>query len=442
MASALHSPGGSAPRPAAVRRRRAEPLGRRPASDGADHISAMPSPYPPHPRGFSADLPASGAWRPGTPAGRRRFHTFATPERPFVLESGGSLSEVTVAYETWGELDEDASNAVLVCHALTGDSHAAGPLETGHATAGWWDDLIGPGRHLDTDRYYVVCANVVGGCQGSTGPSSIDPATGTAYGSRFPTVTIRDMVRCQAQLMDHLGIDRWLGVIGGSMGGMQVLEWGAMYPHRVGSLASLCASMAASAQQIAWSAVGRLALTLDPRWRGGDYYDAEPGDGPHAGLAIARQIAQIHYRTDTVFQDRFGRELVDPGAVFGLWDRFQVESYLDYHGEKLVRRFDANTYLLLNRAMDLHDMARGRRSLQSAAARLVVPVLTLSISSDFLYPPHQQTEIHDLVVAAGGRSRHVVLDSPQGHDGFLLEVEPVGSAVAELLSEATDEVSS
>ncbi|MCB0996020.1 MAG: homoserine O-acetyltransferase [Acidimicrobiales bacterium] len=394
------------------------------------------SSLPQHPRGFSSDLPVSGAWRPGMHPGRRRFHSFATPERPFALESGGALGQVTVAYETWGELDEDASNAVLICHALTGDSHVSGPLEVGHPTPGWWEEIVGPGLAIDTDRYFVVCANVLGGCQGSTGPSSAEPSTGTPYGSQFPTVTIRDMVRCQARLADALGVDRWLSVIGGSMGGMQVLEWGAMYPHRVRSLASLCSAMAASAQQIAWSAVGRLALTLDPRWRGGDYYGAERGDGPHAGLAIARQIAQIHYRSDEVFQDRFGRELVDSSAVFGLWDRFQVESYLDYHGEKLVRRFDANSYLLLNRAMDLHDLARGRRSLRAAAGRIQAPVLTLSISSDFLYPPHQQREVHDLIVDTGGTCRHLELDSPQGHDGFLLEVGPVGEAIAELLHDA------
>jgi homoserine O-acetyltransferase len=381
---------------------------------------------PPH----TPDLPVTGAWRPGDPPGRRQFFALA---RPFTLEGGGVLDGVVLAYETWGALNSEADNAVLVCHALTGDAHVAGPSGKGHPTAGWWDDLVGPGKAVDTDRWFVVCANVLGGCQGTTGPASVDPATGRPYGSTFPTVTVRDIVRTQAALADHLGIARWHSVIGGSMGGMQVLEWGVMFPHRVRGLAPLATTLAASAQQIAWSAVGRRAIATDPRWRGGDYYDAAPGDGPHAGLAVARGIAQIHYRSDPVFQDRFGRQLVDSHQVFGRWDRFEVESYLDYHGEKLVRRFDANSYLVLNRVMDLHDIGRGRGGLAAAVARITAPVLTLSISSDFLYPPHQQQEIHDLVVGAGGRCRYVVLDSPQGHDGFLVEPLAVGAAVREHL---------
>jgi homoserine O-acetyltransferase len=248
-------------------------------------------------------------------------------------------------------------------------------------------------------------------------------------------VTIRDMVRTQAAVADHLGIRVWSAVIGGSMGGMQVLEWAVMYPDRLRRAVPLATTLAASAQQIAWSAAGRTALALDPRWRGGDYYDAAPGDGPHAGLAVARAIAQIHYRSDHVFQERFGRDLVDPGAVFGPWDRFEVESYLDYHGEKLVRRFDANSYLVLNRAMDLHDLGRGRGGLDAAVSRIRVPLLTASISSDFLYPPHQQEEIVERVRRAGGRCDYLVIDSPQGHDGFLLETTLVGAALRQFLGE-------
>jgi homoserine O-acetyltransferase len=385
---------------------------------------------------LSADLlPASGAWRPGDPAGGRQFLTFAE-ERPFVLEGGGQLRRVTVAYETWGELDAEASNAVLVCHALTGDSHAAGRSGPGHPTEGWWAPLIGPGRALDTDRLFVVCVNVLGGCQGSTGPSSIDAATGSPYGSTFPVVSIRDMVRTQAAVADHLGIGRWLAVVGGSMGGMQALEWAVMYPDRVRGLAAIATTAAASAQQIALSGVQRSAIALDANWRGGDYYDAAPGEGPHMGLAIARQSAQITYRTEQVFNERFGRKQLDPlDDRFTLWQRFDVEGYLDYHGAKLARRFDANSYLVINRAMDLHDVGRGRGGMERALARITAPVLTLAIDSDTLYPPYQQELIHETVSSLGGDATHVQITSPDGHDAFLLETDAVGDALLPFLSQ-------
>ncbi len=390
---------------------------------------------PVHPRAYTADLPVTGAWRYGDPVGDRLFAPVGGG-RPFVLEGGGVLTEVTMAFETWGELSAAADNAILICHALTGDSHAHGQAGVAHATPGWWNGVIGPGCGIDTDQYFVVCVNSLGGCQGSTGPSSLDPETGTPYGSRFPTVTTRDIVRCQAAVADHLGIDTWLAVVGGSMGGMQVLEWGVMFPERLRVIAPIATTLAASAQQVAWSAVGRTALALDPRFRGGDYYDAEPGDGPFAGLAIARSVAQITYRSAEVFDDRFARELVDPRAVFGHWDRFQVESYLDYHGEKLVRRFDANSYLALNRTMDLHDLSRDRGSMESAIGRLAhLPAMTLSISSDVLYPTAQQAAIRDAIRAAGGRCDHHVIQSPDGHDGFLLAARQVGSMLAGFLRE-------
>ncbi|MEY4162249.1 MAG: homoserine O-acetyltransferase, partial [Actinomycetota bacterium] len=227
----------------------------------------------------NAPFPASGAWTPDQPAGHRRFHRFAV-DRPFTLEGGGQLRDVTTAYETWGELDERASNAVLVCHAWTGDSHAAGPAGPGHPTPGWWEGLIGPGKPIDTDRYFVVCANVLGGCQGSTGPASPDPSDGRPYALRFPVVTIRDMVRAQALLADSLGIARWHAVIGGSMGGMQVLEWGIMFPNRVGAIVPIATCAEASAQQIAWGSIGRRALLMDPKWNDGDYYGAPDDGGP------------------------------------------------------------------------------------------------------------------------------------------------------------------
>lgn len=380
-----------------------------------------------------SEVPVTGAWRPGADPGRRRFVRLAD-DRPFVLEGGGDLRDIDVAFETWGELADDRSNAVLVCHALTGDSHAAGRLEPGHPSPGWWDALIGPGRALDTDRLFVVCVNVLGGCQGTTGPASPHPDDGRPYGSRFPVVSVRDMVRTQAGVADALGIARWLSVVGGSMGGMQVLEWGAMYPDRVRSLGAICTTAAASAEQIAWSSIGRRAVLLDPAWRGGDYYDAAPGEGPHRGLATARALAQVTYRSEEVYDQRFDRALVDPLDRFSLDQRFQVEGYLDYHGAKLVRRFDANSYLLLNKAMDLHDLGRARGGVGRALRRIRGPVLNVSISSDRLYPPHLQRRTHDALVAAGRPSELHVIESPQGHDGFLLETDAVGERLVDFLT--------
>ena len=369
-------------------------------------------------------LPATGAWQPGDPVGRRQFFAFAT-DRPFALESGATLTDVTLAYETWGQLDADGANAVLVCHAWTGDSHATGRAGPGHPAPGWWDDMIGPGRHIDTDRWFVVCVNVLGGCQGSTGPASPHPADGRPYGSRFPSVTIRDMVRSQAKLATHLGIDRWAAVTGGSMGGMQALEWAITYPERVGSVVPVATCMQSTAQQIAWGVIGRRAIRLDPRWRGGDYYDAAPGDGPTEGLAVARQIAQVTFRSDNVFTERFGRTLTD--------GEFEVENYLAYHGAKLAHRFDTNTYLLMSKAMDLHDVARGRGNLAAAMARASMPSLTIGVTSDMLYPIYQQRQIAEILASEGRDATFVEIDSPHGHDAFLIESEQVGEPIARFL---------
>ncbi len=390
--------------------------------------------YDPESR-FAAGLAASGAWQVGDPVGQRKFMKVCC-DRPFVLEGGGSLPEITIAYETWGQLDADASNAVLVCHALTGDSHASGSMEPGHALDGWWNDLVGPGKALDSDRYFVVCANVLGGCQGTTGPSSIDPETAAPYGPTFPQITIRDIVRTQKLLSEGLGIERWLSVVGGSMGGMQVLEWGAMYPEHVRSLMPVASVAAASAMQIGWSAVERLAIVSDPKWRGGWYYDAPDGDGPSHGLALAREISQITYRTTHVFDQRFGRDVHDPRQSFDQWGRFEIESYLDHHGQKLVRRFDANSFLVLSKAMDLHDVGRGRGGVASVLGGFTMPVLTTSVTSDILYPPYQQAEMHELIEAGGGECEYQIVDSPQGHDGFLLESAFLGPLMAKTLVKA------
>ena len=378
--------------------------------------------------------PVSGAWRAGDPPGKRQFYTFPA-DRPFALDGGVTLHEVTVAYETWGTLDKRASNAVLLCHAWTGDSHAAGDAGRGHPAPGWWDDLIGPGRPIDTDRWFVVCANVLGGCQGSTGPASLHPTDGHPYGSRFPVVTIRDMVRAQARLATHLGVGAWHAVVGGSMGGMQVLEWALTFPQRVRSIVPIATCAQATAQQIAWGAIGRRAIRLDPRWRGGDYYDAPAGEGPSEGLAVARMIAQVTFRSDNVFTDKFGRDLADGNELsdsLGLWQRFEVERYLEYHGDKLVRRFDTNSYLLIGKAMDLHDVGRHRGGLEAAMARITVPSLTVGIWSDMLYPTYQQRQIAALLVNSPS-SEYVELDSPHGHDAFLIEFDQVGPPIARFL---------
>lgn len=384
-----------------------------------------------------APYPASGAWMVGDPVGNRRFHTFAV-DRPFTLESGASLSSVTVAYETWGTLNEDASNAILVCHAWTGDSHVTGPAGEGHPTPGWWEGVVGSQHAIDTNKYFVVCANVLGGCQGSTGPASAHPDDGRPYGLRFPVITIRDMVRAQASLADALGVRVWRAVVGGSMGGMQALEWAIMFPQRVRALATLATSAAASAQQIAWGAIGRRALLMDPQYNNGDYYDAPLDGGPWYGLAVARMVAQVTFRTDSRFNEKFGRALSENsvhGEGFELFSRFSVEGYLDHHGDKLVRRFDANSYLYIAKAMDLHDIGRSRGGIDQALARISAPTLTVSIDSDILYPPYQQEYIHRRLKNGDARNRHVTIESAEGHDGFLMEVAPVSLQLGQFLAD-------
>lgn len=376
----------------------------------------------------------SGGWWPTDPPGGRKFAEVCS-NRCFVLEFGGVLDNITLAYETWGELDASGTNAVLVCHALTGDAHAAGASGPGHATEGWWNDMIGPGRPLDTNRYFVVCVNVLGGCQGSTGPMSPHTSDGQPYGARFPLISIRDIVRTQAMLADHLGVSMWMAVVGGSMGGMQALEWAAMYPRRVSSLVCIATNARASAQQIAWSQTGRLAIINDPRWSGGDYYDAAPGEGPHEGLMLARRIAQIHYRSDASLERRFSRATKDALDHFQPWDQFQVESYLDHHGRKLAQRFDANSYLVLNRAMDMHDIGRGRGGLGAALARITCPTLVVSIDSDDLYTPRQQEELRDGLLAVGTPTEYGEIKSIHGHDGFLIEFEQLGPMVDDFVTD-------
>ena len=371
--------------------------------------------------------PATGAWREGDPPGRRHWVRLSAP---LPLELGGELPDVSIAYETWGTLNADASNAVLVLHALTGDSHVAGPAGEGHPTAGWWQAVVGPGRALDPERWFVVAPNVIGGCQGSTGPAST-AADGRTWGSRFPLVTIRDSVRAETALADALGVARWACVVGGSMGGMRALEWAATEPERVERLFLLASPAASSADQIGWCAPQLAAIRADPHWRGGDYHDSPPGQGPHLGLGIARRMAHLSYRSSYELAQRFGRapqEGEDP-ATGG---RYAVESYLDHHAAKLVGRFDAASYVRLTEMMNAHDVGRGRGGVAAGLARVTARTLVAGVSSDRLYPLEQQMELAQGIADAADLQ---VIDSPYGHDGFLIEGDTVSSLLSRLFGD-------
>lgn len=317
---------------------------------------------------------------------------------------------------------------MLVLHALTGDSHVAGPAGPGHPTAGWWDELVGPGRPFDTRRWFVVAPNVLGGCQGTTGPSSAGP-DGAPWGPSFPYLTQRDQVAAEARLADALGVGRWAAVVGGSMGGMRALEWAVGRPERTGSLLVLACPAAASAEQIAWGTVQIEAIRSDPDWRGGRYHRAGPGGGPHHGLGVARRIAHVTYRSEPELAARFGG-----GAQSGedprRGGRYQVQSYLDHHADKLVRRFDAGSYVVLTEAMNGHDVGRGRGGTRAALSRVRMPAIVAGVDSDRLYPPSQQAELAAAIPGADGLR---IVGSPYGHDGFLIETGQVGALVEELL---------
>ena len=371
--------------------------------------------------------PASGAWRDGDPAGGRRF----APVGAFHTENGERLPFARLAYETWGELNAAGDNAVLVLHALTGDSHVRGEAGPGHATDGWWQDIVGPGCAIDTDRWFVVAPNMLGGCQGSTGPASIGP-DGREWGPRFPYLTVRDQVAAQALLADGLGIERWAAVIGGSMGGMHALEWGVGLPDRVERLAVLAAPPTTTADQIALNSVQLEAIRIDPHFAGGDYYDAADGEGPHRGLALARRMALLNYRSPVELNLRFQRSWQSGVSPLGGGGRFAVESYLDFHGNKFTRRFDANSYLTLVEAMNSHDVGRDRGGVEDALARVTARTLVVGIDSDRLFPVDGQERIF-----RGIRStidaETVVLSSDFGHDGFLIETDAVGRHLERLL---------
>jgi homoserine O-acetyltransferase len=341
-------------------------------------------------------------------------------EKPLLLDCGIELGPFTVAYRTYGRLNTDRSNAIVVCHALTGDQYLADPHPiTGKP--GWWSDIVGPGKVLDTDRFFLICANVLGGCMGTTGPKEVNPATGHIWGLDFPVITIADMVRAQAMLLDHLGIEQVFCVIGGSMGGMQVLQWAVSYPDRVKCVIPIATAAKHSAQNIAFHEVGRQAIMADPDWCGGSYF--EEGKRPHRGLAVARMAAHITYLSETALHRKFGRTLQDRERVtYGFEADFQVESYLRHQGSTFVERFDANSYLYITRAMDYFDLAADHGgALANAFRGTPVRFCVISFTSDWLFPTRESRSVVHALNAVAANVSFVEIESDKGHDAFLLD---------------------
>ena len=338
------------------------------------------------------------------------------------LVSGKRLDDVQVAYETWGELDEHGTNAVYICHALTGDAHVAAGIGPGGAEKpGWWEMMVGPGKAIDTRKYFVVCSNVLGGCSGTTGPGSTDPATQLPYGLTFPLVTIEDMVNVQAALLDALGVRKLLAVVGGSVGGMQALAWAKQFPDRVQTCIGVATTPRLGAQAIGFNEVGRQAILADPHFCNGDYYGKEQ---PEKGLAIARMVGHITYLSDESMRAKFGRRLQKREEhAFDFVTEFEVESYLSYQGQKFVERFDANTYLYMTKAMDYFDLASGFDSVAEALAGTPVRYLLLTFSSDWLFPTYQTVGLLDALRKDRAQVSFAEIPSPYGHDAFLLEPE-------------------
>ncbi len=373
----------------------------------------------------ASQAPATGAWRDGDPAGRRRFADLGDLN----LACGDVLPGARLAYETWGPPLHEADGVVLVLHALTGDSHVTGDAAPGHPSPGWWSSLVGPGAPIDTDRFAVVAPNVLGGCQGSTGPASPAP-DGAPWGSRFPRLSARDQVVAEALLADHLGIGSWHLVVGGSMGGMRALEWAVAHPGRVERLLAVATCARASADQIAWWSVEQAAVRADAGWCGGDYHRASPGGGPSRGLGEARRIAHLTYRSALELELRFGhRPQGGEDPLRG--GRFAVESYLDHAAAKLVARFDAGSYVALSSTMQTHDVGAGRGGVARALGGVRATTRVVAIDSDRLFPLHQSREIAEHVPAAVDVD---VVRSPYGHDGFLLEGEAVGEVARQLVA--------
>ena len=346
----------------------------------------------------------------------------------FKLEDGENLSTVTIAYETYGTLNEKKNNAILILHALSGDAHAAGVHE-GQNNPGWWDTMIGPGKAFDTNKYFIICSNVLGGCKGSTGPSSNNPKTGRPYALDFPVISINDMVDVQKHLIDHLGIEKLLTVVGGSMGGMQALSWLVRYPERIRSAVPIATAARHSPQQIAFNEVGRQAIMADPSWNAGNYYGGSP---PDKGLSVARMVGHITYMSDVSMAEKFGRQKKDKTHPFKFTADFEVEGYLRYRGDNFVKRFDANTYLYITKAMDNFDASEGK-PLHDVLQGIRAKVLVVAFKSDWLYPAYQSKEILKACKHAGVETTYCEVESTYGHDAFLLEIEEVTHLVLHFL---------
>ncbi len=364
-------------------------------------------------------------------------HTFTSfhPPEPLILDSGQTLGPITVAYETYGQLSPNYDNAILVCHALSGDAHAAGSHPDQPEHLGWWDNFIGPGKPLDTNRYYIISSNVIGGCKGSTGPASINPSTNQPYGIDFPVVTIADMVRAQKRLMDHLNLPFLKMVIGGSMGGMQALNWAILYPDFVKSVVPIACTAKLSPQALAFDVVGRHAIVSDPKWNNGTYAQDSP---PESGLSIARMIGHITYLSDESMTLKFGRKLQEKADYgYDFTTDFQVESYLKYQGDKFVNRFDANSYLFITKAIDYFDLVKTYGSLEKAFESVTAKCLIVSISTDWLYKPKDSKEMVHALMRLNKPVTYLDIQSPYGHDAFLMDTPELASAVSHFLEALT-----
>ncbi len=360
-----------------------------------------------------------------------KYFTFAEPPDDMPLDSGATLGPITLAYETYGELNAQGNNAVLILHALSGDAHAAGHHHPKDKKPGWWDRMIGPGKGFDTNKYFVISSNVLGGCMGSTGPSSTNPKTGKPYALDFPIITVGDMVRAQKALVDYLGIERLLSVAGGSMGGMQALEWLTRYGDMVQSAMLIATTHYSGAQQIAFDAVGRNAIMADPNFKNGDYYDAEI---PAEGLGIARMLAHITYLSDEAMRKKFGRRLRGRDRLsYDFSSEFSVETYLDYQGEQFVNRFDPNTYLYITKAMDYFDISAPYGSLDAAMKQILGRVMVLSFTSDWLYPPYQSEQIVYALARQHKDVTYCCVKTNAGHDAFLLEFHVLSKLISGFL---------
>lgn len=375
---------------------------------------------------------------------RTKFVKLFDADNPLSLENGSSLPEVNVAYQTYGKLNSEGTNAVLICHALTGLAHVTGSLEKSESDprskpdllnkyyklfkdkAGWWDPLVGPGRTLDTDDYFVISPNILGSCYGTTGPTSINPETGEPYRMKFPIITVRDMVRVQKALVDHLGVNHLEIIIGGSLGGMQTLEWAVMYPDFMKSIIPIASAAKHSAWAISFNEIGRNAIMNDSHWNKGNYR-TQPADG----LSLARKAAMLSYRTQPSFEKRFGRERMKKTNYYRTNNLFQVQSYLNYQGKKIVERFDANSYIYLTHAMDLHDLGHNRETIGNVMDTVQCKGLVIGINSDLLYPPNEQREIAILLRNAN----YAELNSPHGHDAFLIEFDQLNKIIGQFIEE-------